>query len=642
MRSRRAALSLVVAFALALPFAASAGARGPVIQNLEVQAALSQEGILSVEETLTWFSDADGPLPRDFTRGVSGHYTKSGDAKDKTGFVLLSATLDGNPIRINIRRNPDNLRLTLLTQNSKIKSGLHVFKLKYELVNMVVFNLGHDMMIWRLVRESSYPIERAAVSVKLPETVPVAKNGDPFRSFSGQLDGLSEGEGTETGTGTGTGTGKLSTFVPIEEGKSLTLYMSWDKGLVTEILPGVSRWRVWDAAVLALLVLYYAAIGVIYGRPASPKDPAKPAPATPESQEGFGLAPYGLSPGLLRYVCDAGLSARALTAELLSLAVKGYIQVENFIADETNETNEKPQHEKPLKKAGAKKRYSSLELMMGRRYRLRANVDPDADCLTATEGVLLHSLFSKYGQTAFNLDETCCARFEAAFRALDRNFASLGRGFFFQHMRRWVFGLFIFEAYTAFVMFKALSQGVGGIEPDMGHALAFMAPLFFLTPLLGGEKIWKQSTPMFILRTMVPLFFCACSLAVLRHQGMDPVSIAALAGCVAVIGFFWKIAPIRSEKGLSLLRKVDGFKLGLGSRAELREEDGLEKFESLLPYAYAFGLESALINRYDSLISRQRRNAKWGAGEGRGRSGAEYHTITYELGEAVKAVLPLG
>jgi hypothetical protein len=167
-----------------------------------------------------------------------------------------------------------------------------------------------------------------------------------------------------------------------------------------------------------------------------------------------------------------------------------------------------------------------------------------------------------------------------------------------------------------------------------------MAPLFFLTPLLGGEKIWKQSTPMFILRTGVPFFFCACSLAILRRQGMDPWSIFALTGSIAVIGFFWEIAPVRSEEGQSLLDKIEGFQLGLGSRAELKEQDTIEKFEKLFPYAYALDQEQALIARYDPLISRARHHAKWHIAETRGFcGGAEHYTLSYELGETIKTIL---
>jgi hypothetical protein len=207
-------------------------------------------------------------------------------------------------------------------------------------------------------------------------------------------------------------------------------------------------------------------------------------------------------------------------------------------------------------------------------------------------------------------------------------------------MGRWLVGLVCFEAYTGFVMFQNLSRGVGGIEPRSEHALAFMAPLFFLTPLLGGETLWKQSTPMFILRTGIPLFFCACSLTLLHQQRMDSLSIAALIGSIAVIGFFWKIAPSRSEEGQKLLDKIEGFQMGLGSRAELREQDDIEKFESLLPYAYALDLEQPLIARYDPLISRLRHRAKWRAAESRSfSSGAEHYTLTYEFGEAIEAVL---
>ena len=72
----------------------------------------------------------------------------------------------------------------------------------------------------------------------------------------------------------------------------------------------------------------------------------------------------------------------------------------------------------------------------------------------------------------------------------------------------------------------------------------------------------------------------------------------------------------------------------------MKEQDTLEKFEGLLPYAYALDLEQALIARYDPLISRLKHHAKWHTSETRGFSGgAEHYTLSYELGEAVKTIL---
>jgi hypothetical protein len=631
-------LTLLVAVLLS-PGDARAAAETPVIEALDVLATVTKDGILSVEETLTMFFDE--PLSTDLTRGISGHYSRKERGNEKTGFVLLDATLDERPTKINIRRNPDSLRLTLAAKGARFSPGKHVFKLKYELINMIAFRNDdpeRDLLTWSLVRESSCPILRISVEVKLPEVLSaggVQKEGDqkglsPFALFAGYLEDFPEGEGVRV-----TRPGLLSTTTRLPEGKAFTLYMSWAKGLVSPNDRSISPWRYWDLCVMILLFAYYVFIWTAYGR-------------LPKSQTAaWSLEPpENLSPGLLRCLRDVGPSARGFTAEILNLAVKGYIHLFNFTAGEAREKDKEKENKDAGKKANkamknVKNRYSLLERMMGRKYRLHLTLPAEEFFpLSATENILLHNLFVQHGDTDVILDETCSPRLKAAFRALGRNFSELGQRFFFRHMKRWVLGLVFFEGYTAFVMFHTLSRGVGGIEPGSEHALAFMAPLFFLTPLLGGEKIWKQSTPMFILRTGIPLFFCACSLAILRQQGMDPLSVSALVGSIAVIGFFWRIAPLRSEEGQRLLDKIGGFQLGLGSRAELKEQDDVEKFEALLPYAYALDLEQALIARYNPLISQSRHHAKWHTAETRGfGSGSEHYTLSYELGEAIKTIL---
>lgn len=581
----------------------------PVIEDLDIQASLSDRGILSVEETLTVLFDGE-PLRQDLTRGISGHYAKSGREKSKTGFVLLNATLDGQPAQTTIRRGAESLRLTLAPKGGVFRSGLHVFKLKYELTNMVVPHPEQDTMIWRVVRESSCRVTRIRVRVSLP--------GDtPFRLMSGELSNLKEGAGLDTDT-----SGLLVTTTPLPENRSLTVYMAWDKGLVTDRTEAHPEWRVWDIGVLIALLCYYIFIWLRYGR--------LPAPGTPVPETN---PPDGLSPGLLRSLKKMETDARALTAEILNLAVGGFIHIDSFTAGDRG-----PEQGKA--RPGSKKHhYSSLERMMERKYRLR-RLPQDGNLVPSpTENLLLHNLFPK-DEKELVLDQSSTDRIRRTWRALSRIFSESGSRFLFQHMNLWFLGVFFFEAYTAFVMFSVLSQGVGGIEPDSEHALAFMAPLFFLAPFLGGEKIWKRSTFVFIVRTCIPLFFCACALAILRQQDSGLGSIAALVGCIAVIGVFWKLAPIRSEEGVRLLNETEGFRMGLGSHAELKEDDSIEKFERLFPYAFALNKEQPLIARYDPLITRLRHHAQWHTADTHSFSGgAEYFSLAYELGETIQSIL---
>ncbi|MDR3230386.1 MAG: DUF2207 domain-containing protein [Synergistaceae bacterium] len=615
-------------------------ADGPVIENLIIRAFLTDRGVLDVEETL--FVAFDGqPLSQDLTRGISGHYAKSGREKSKTGFVLLNATLDDQPTKTTIRRNPESLRLTLGARGATFTPGLHVFKLKYELINMIVFHPEQDTLIWRVLRESSCPVLKVAVDASLPNGEKGAAS--EFRLFSGQMEDLQEGEGLKADGG-----GRLSTTLPLDAGKSLTLYMSWDKGLVAEDFLSGAEWRAWDVAVLFLLSAYYVFVWFRYGRV------PKQAPALPGT-----TPPEDLPPGLLRNLRDINADARMLTAEILNLAVRGYIHVlDDLTADEDRSVRQKGRRrskhdigknteEGPPEAAGT--RYSSLERMMKRKYRLRLGpAAQDSSSLSATEKLLLHNLFHRDDAGEIVLDQSSAKRIRKAFHTLVRNFSARGKGFHFQNTGFWTGGLFIFEAYTAFVMFHVLSRGVGGVEPDSTHALAFMAPLFLLAPFLGGEKIWrekmwKESTLTFIVRTCVPLFFCASALAILRQQHASLSGIAPLVGGIAVIGIFWKLMPVHSEEGVRLLNKIEGFQLGLDSQALLKEQDTVERFEALFPYACALDREQALIARYAPLITRLRHRARWHTADTRGftsfNGSAEYFSLTYELGEAIRSIL---
>ncbi|MDR2136729.1 MAG: DUF2207 domain-containing protein, partial [Synergistaceae bacterium] len=170
-----------------------AGGEGAIIEDLSVLATVTKDGILSVEETLTVLFDGR-PLSADLTRGISrrhirdGYEGYDGYEKNKTGFVLLDATLDGQPTKTDIQRKTDSLRLTLAARSGNFTPGRHIFKLKYELINMISFfnsenpeehslegvSSDQDLLVWSLVRESSCPILRVSLEMKLPGSA-----GDP-------------------------------------------------------------------------------------------------------------------------------------------------------------------------------------------------------------------------------------------------------------------------------------------------------------------------------------------------------------------------------------------------------------------------------------------------------------------------------
>ena len=332
-----------------------------VIREMAVSATMTGEGVLSVEETLMVFAGEGSSV--DVTRGISGRFTRRG--KNGTGFVLLSATLDGQPTKAAIRRSPKTLRLTLAARGAPLVPGIHVFKLRYELINMVSFQSEEDSLEWQLVRESSCPILDLSVDVRLPGP----EGGASPRRLSGRMSGRRDGEGVRA-EGV-----SLKTLTPLAAGDSFTLGLAWDKGFVAEKNPFLSPWRSWDLAVLGLLTAYYALTWSFWGR--APKRRTAELSTKP---------PEGLPPGLLRCVRDGGPSPRMLTAEILNLAVKGHIRLESTVERETREKE-------------VSSRYSSLERMMDRRYRLHPN--PGASLPpTPTEAVLLHNLFSPRSEVA--------------------------------------------------------------------------------------------------------------------------------------------------------------------------------------------------------------------------------------------------
>ena len=573
-----------------------------------MRAVITPEGVLAIEENLTVLFDGQ-VLSEDLKRSISGRYSPAEKKGERTGFVLLDSTLDEQPARFPIRRSADRLELVFAPKGKQLSMGRHQFKLRYELLNVITSDPEGDSLSWLLVRESSAVIRKIDVSV----TLPGGKRN--FRHAEARMGEFLEGAAFPE-------PGRAVTTRPLQPGESFQLILTWEHGLLPNLDGGRTLLRIGDTLMFGFLLLYSLFIAWRWGR--SPQVPPAPPGLIP---------PEGLSPALLRHLRGTPCDSRGLTAEIFSLAVKGFVQVDGFTFMETPTQG-------TTKESG--RVFSPLDRMMRRRYRLRLTGDPQAEDLTSTERILLHNLFpsSDTHEAELVLDASATSRVKTAFRALSRHLKELAAPFAFRHESRWSLGLLLFQIYTAFVMFRELSRGIGGVEPNASHAIAFIAPLFLLAPFLGGEKIWKNSTPWFILRTIIPLLFCSCALVVLKEQGIDTLSLLALAGSVLVLGLSWKTMPTYSEEGFHLQEQIRGFELGLSSRAQLKEEDTIERFEGLLPYAYALDQEQSLIARYDPLIATIRHHARWYTTDTPGfTGGAEYFSLTYELGESLKNIL---
>src|SRR5690606_13982095 len=196
----------------------------------------------------------------------------------------------------------------------------HAYTLKYRTTRQLGFFDDHDELYWNATgNDSIFVIDHASVDVRLPQPVPVA--GLLAEAYTGPQG--SRGQ-AYVATVPAPGTAHWDTTQPLPPGHGLTIVLSFPKGIVAE--PDAAQRAQWflrdnlgvlvGLAALALLLAFCIRRWRAIGR--------DPAPGVIIARY---EAPAGHTPGGLRYIRKMGADQRAFSADLIELAVAGYLRI---------------------------------------------------------------------------------------------------------------------------------------------------------------------------------------------------------------------------------------------------------------------------------------------------------------------------
>jgi len=319
------AVALTVAlFCWALPTLAQADER---ILEYRSDIRVFASGELAVTETIT--VQAEG---RDIRRGIYREFPTR--YRDRWGnhvnasFQPVSVRRDGQPEPWHSERRRNGVRVYFGSADRLLAPGVHEYEFSFVTDRQLGYFDDHDELYFNVIGHGwQFPIDRGLITIALP-----------FETAAGQLrtDVYSGGYGAVEANARITVTSpaevRVETTKALQPRQGLTVAIAWPKGLIAE--PDTStklRWFLVDnAAVLVLLVGLLAPLGWYYwawnkvGR-----DPDKGV-IIPRFEP-----PAGLSPAACSYVGGMSFGRDALTAAIVSLAVKGQLRIEEADKDFT-------------------------------------------------------------------------------------------------------------------------------------------------------------------------------------------------------------------------------------------------------------------------------------------------------------------
>ena len=315
--SRCGRLLLLALTCCLLPLGGAADER---ILDYRSDIRVAADGGVAVTETIR--VRAEG---RDIRRGIYRDFPTA--YRDRWGnhvsvdFDPLAVRRNGEDEAWHTERRPNGVRVYFGSADRLLQPGIHEYSFSFATNRQLGFFADHDELYFNAIGTGwMFPIDQAVAVVHLPFTVP------PDALQLGVYTGPEGSRQTDARIEAVAGDRvRVETTRPLHPQEGLTFAVGWPKGLIAE--PSVAqkvRWFLRDngAAIALLAGLLAPLVWYLWAWHRVGRDPRKGV-IIPRFEP-----PPGLSPAACRYVRDMSLSRDAFTAAIISLAVKGWLVIE--------------------------------------------------------------------------------------------------------------------------------------------------------------------------------------------------------------------------------------------------------------------------------------------------------------------------
>lgn len=277
------------------------------------------DGMIEVTETIQVRAEGN-QIRRGIYRDIPVEYRDRLGNKYEISIEPLSVLRNDMPESFHTVRSRRDIRTYFGRSNYLIEPGVHTYRYRYRANRMLGFFEQHDELYWNVTGNRwAFPIDNVSATVTLEFDAPrdailvegyTGRSGSRAQDYSGHVDE--------------DGVVHFSGNKPLPAAHGLTIVVGWPKGMVVEPTQ-VQRigWLLSDNRNLLVAIIgfvltlaYYVPVWRKYG-----KDPEEGVIVTRYKP------PPNFSPASLRYIRQMYYDDKTMTAAIVSLAVKGYLQI---------------------------------------------------------------------------------------------------------------------------------------------------------------------------------------------------------------------------------------------------------------------------------------------------------------------------
>jgi uncharacterized membrane protein YgcG len=538
---------------------------------------VNPDGSLEVTETIAVQAAGDQikrGIYRDFPTVYPGAYW----TRVVVPFHVLEVRRDGDAEPYHIEEQPDGVRVYLGRSDVLLRPGRYTYTIVYRTDRQLGFFDTHDELYWNVTGNGwKFPIGRASASVMLPAAVP--RDQVKLEGYTGPQG--STAHHLRTSVDPTTGALLFTTTRPLAAYEGLTIVASFPKAYVRaptdeerwEAFKSGNRIMVVGTAGIGLVLAYYAIAWLLVGR-----DPRR-GTIIPLFEP-----PLRMPPACVRYVVEMGYDQRCFTAALISMAVKGWLRVEDD--DGTYTLVRTAGNDSPL--SLGERRLAAQLLSSGRVVLEQSNHQRIKKSISALREALQLEYEGKVflANRRWMIPGMALSVLGVLAMAVSGTGAQLG-GFAFMGvwLSVWTFAVFTLLTRAGQAWWEVLRPR-GSTLARVGAVVAALVVTAFAVPFLGGEVAGLYMLAQMTTVWVVPILLTLIGLNFL----------------------FFHLLKRPTRAGRQVMDQIEGFRMYLrtaeGDRLSQQPAPAKtpELFEKLLPYAIALGVENAWAEQFAGVL----------------------------------------
>ncbi|MBR9922930.1 MAG: DUF2207 domain-containing protein [Bacteroidetes bacterium] len=594
-----------ITFVFLLIFLGQSFAQKEYINLFDVVLEVDTAGTYTVTETISVMANGDR-IKRGIFRSLPLTRGDNNGRRYPIAYTIESVLQDGNPATYHTEEKGGFFHIYIGDANVFIKPGFHTYKIRYKTYGQVGYFEDFDEVYWNVNgTEWAFPCIKVQAEIILPEGAKLQS----VNCYTGTRGSTAQDCTIEDGPGIRFSAENLDAY------ENLTIVADFNKGILAAPPPLTflrqNRYLIIGLLAGLGLLIYYVFTWMKYG-----VDPQKPA-VYPVFDP-----PENLSPAAVGIFDKDRIQSGFMTASLVNLAVKGFIKI--------TESSKK----------------GLFSFITGAEYTL-TRVKKVDDSLAKEERSILEQLFDSDTKVVLDGEynsDVYSARVNFVSRLKDQYSSIIdeGRNTKFLTIPILVTILFLIVS----VMFREVM-----LPPEIFHflsggAIFLVAATVVILPLLSA--ISKKAKKYFI--WAIPLIlFGFIAWRIIQTPASD-LNMLILVGFVcfaltSIIVYRYLIQQPTKEK-LRMQSLVEGFKMYMGAAEnnQLRQfnppEMTPERFERLLPYAIALGVEDVWGQKFQSFLEKsgtlKEYHSHWYVGS-RPFSPNLYHSINSSVANGISS-----